>query len=1031
MATRVTSTRFVGRTGELAELRAALRDAAAGRPSLAFVAGESGVGKTRLVTELERLARAPHQDPVPAHDGSGDSPEPFARVVGGDCVQLGSGELPYAPLIAALRPLARRGDPVLDALAPAARAELGRFLPGLGPVLPDGSRPALDAPGGVAAPSASAAVEADGVAQGRLFEALLHLFDALARERPLLLTIEDLHWADRSTRAFLSFLSRSLCRERILVVATYRPDELHRRHPLRPLLAELERDARARRIELAPLSRDELGEQLSDILGAPPDDALVDRLYARSEGNPLFSEELLAAGLDGRGGLPPTLRDALMLRVEQLSDDAQEVLRTLALGQRLHHAILADAAGVDGRALREALREAVSSHILVADDEGRYAFRHALLREVVDDDLLPGERAELHLALAHALERRVDEVGDGVFLTSGIAHHYASAGDQPAALGAAIRAADAAERVHAYGEEAELLERALALWPNVPDAEQVAGRSHVRVLRRTAFAHQGVGEHGRSETLLVAALDQIDRAADPRLAASTLERLARVRWSQMRPIEALDTAQEGLDLLAGDTSVERARLLSWWAKARMLQGRYREAVGVAREAIALAQAVGDEVAESRARNALGVSLSGAGDPDGGGRELRRAIEVAKLGGPLGELTSAYTNLADAMHIAGRTREALTVAREGWEIAAPRSADRAWLEAAISEFSFSLGDWETAERTLPTEERVRRLSPNGVLNISMRRLDLALGRGDDAAAAALLPEIEALSASSSEPQFHGPVATARAVRELRRDNLDGAREAIDRGLDRIEFCAEDAARMAHLARVGVAVEAAAAQRARDLREDDGPALARAESMTERVRAAAEDAGPVERANLLEAEADLGRAHGQADPDAWRRVEAAWRELEHPYPVARALWRRAEAELSAGDRAAAAATAVEALAAARALGSDWLASEVEGLAARGRLALDPAAPADAAPIAAPEDQPEPEAVPVEDPFGLTPRERQVLELVAAGATNREVGQQLFMAEKTASVHVSRILAKLEVRSRTEAAAVAHRLGLVAAG
>ena len=198
------------------------------------MAGESGVGKTRLLAELERAARA---------DG--------VRVIGGDCVELGEGELPYAPIVGALRPLARAGDPAFAALSGAARA-----------------RARADPP----RPRARATARADdeATAQARLFDGLLELLELLAGEDGLLLTIEDLHWADRSTRAFLVYLACSLCRERVLVVTTYRPDELHRRHPLRPLLAELERDARARRVELRPLTRDELAEQLSDILGAAP-----------------------------------------------------------------------------------------------------------------------------------------------------------------------------------------------------------------------------------------------------------------------------------------------------------------------------------------------------------------------------------------------------------------------------------------------------------------------------------------------------------------------------------------------------------------------------------------------------------------------------------------------------------------------------------------------------------------------------------------------------------------------------------------
>ncbi|MEA2293288.1 MAG: hypothetical protein QOE86_927, partial [Solirubrobacteraceae bacterium] len=271
MATRVTSTRFVGRDAELAELRAALAEAETGQPSLAFVAGESGVGKTRLVTELQRAAR---------DDG--------VRILSGECVDLGEGELPFAPLVGALRPLARAADPVLESLPQAAREALRGMLPGLaGAALPH--EPADEA----------------ATARSRLFEAVLELLDRLGADGGLLLCIEDLHWADRATRAFVAYLATALCSERVLVVATYRPDELHRRHPLRPLLAELERDVRARRVELRPFTRDELAEQLCDILGSPPSEELLDRLWARSEGNALFAEELLAAGLDGRGGLPP------------------------------------------------------------------------------------------------------------------------------------------------------------------------------------------------------------------------------------------------------------------------------------------------------------------------------------------------------------------------------------------------------------------------------------------------------------------------------------------------------------------------------------------------------------------------------------------------------------------------------------------------------------------------------------------------------------------------------------------------------
>ena len=279
MATRMTSARFVGRSEQLAELRAALRDAAEGRPSLALVGGESGVGKSRLADELIRHAR-----------------EAGARVLTGDCVELGEDELPYAPLLTALRPLVRDGDPALDALAPSLRAALDAILPGLGEDRSTGE-----------------------ATQSRVFEALLTVLDGLAQDGPAVLVIEDLHWADSSTRSFIGFLARSVCDERLLVVGTYRSDELHRRHPLRPVLAELASDPYTRLIDLPRFSPDELAEQLEGIVGDRPAPELVQRVYSRSEGNALYAEEILAAGLDGRGSLPPTLRDALMLRVERMS----------------------------------------------------------------------------------------------------------------------------------------------------------------------------------------------------------------------------------------------------------------------------------------------------------------------------------------------------------------------------------------------------------------------------------------------------------------------------------------------------------------------------------------------------------------------------------------------------------------------------------------------------------------------------------------------------------------------------------------
>jgi DNA-binding CsgD family transcriptional regulator len=967
---------------ELAELEAAFADAAAGRASIAFVAGESGVGKTRLVDELAARAKA-----------SG------ARVLSGDCVELGEGELPYAPIVTVLRALARARDPILSELPAAVRVELATLLPELADTARIGS-------GGTA----------DAAAQSRLFEALLWLLTRIGEDAPLVLAVDDLHWADRATRSFFAFLGRSLCRERVLVVATYRSDELHRRHPLRPLLAELEREPRARRIDLPPLTRDELALQLRDILGELPDHDLVDRVYARSQGHPLFAEELLAAGLDGRGTMPPTLRDALMVRVERLSSAAQQVLRVIAVGQRLDDELLAAVAELDRRALNEALREGVANHIVAVTADGHYGFRHALLREVVHDDLLPGERSALDLALAAALEVRAERDGMGVYLAAGIAHHYTAAGDQPAGLRASVRAADMAERVRAYGQAAALLERAIELFDRVTDAEALAGADRVTLMQRAAVAHQLDGDSARQESVARAALALIDQRAEPRRAARLLELLADAEWHLGRGVQALDTTKHALSLLPeGEVSRERAVLLSGRAKRLMLRGLFTEAVALAHETLELTDALGDRSVRGRALNALGTSLVGLGQVDDGVAALREALALAQEEGGGWNLTSAYLNLADSLYVAGRLWEAQAVIQES-ERDLRAGVRHPWLAMMRAELATETGEWVEADEIL--DSLPRGMVGTSVLNRNLRRAELALGRGDHDSARASIDEVASIGLRVDEPQFTGVLGALRAELARREGDLDAARAAVQDALDRFETCTDDASRLARLSAVGATLEADAAQRARDLGERDAlhTALARTDIHVARAEAAADRMGAPEVAWLLMARAERTRAGGGPAPGAFAAAALAWDELGRPYPAAVLRLREAEAHVEAGDRDSAAVAAAAARETAERLGAGWLLAETDGLIARARLDLGL-------------DTPEPELgiVTDDDPFGLTPRERQVLELVAQGATNREIGASLFMAEKTASVHVSRILAKLAVRSRTEAAGVAHRMRL----
>jgi DNA-binding CsgD family transcriptional regulator/tetratricopeptide (TPR) repeat protein len=810
------------------------------------------------------------------------------------------------------------------------------------------------------------------------------------------------------------------------VVATYRADELHRRHPLRPLLAELERSPRARRIELERFDRAELADQLADILGEVPVAEIVERLYGRSDGNPLFTEELLAAGLDGRGSLPPNLREALLLRVERLSPLSQRSLRVLAVAGRADQGLLGEAGSAhDAAELSAAIREAVEAQIVVTLDSGRFGFRHALLREVLYDDLLPGERAELHLALARALEQMRSD-GDAAWLATGIAHHYYSAGDQPRALKTALGAADAVRSLHAYGEAAALLDRALELWPRVDDPGMVTGIDEAELLSRAGRLHYLAGEDAVGAALYERAIEAVGDDADPERLASLLRALATCQWFLGQADRSRETQRRGLELLADNAdSPARARLLAQQVRFLLLQGRFREVCEAAPEALEATERLGLDSELSGVLNRLGCALMSLGRESEGRERLEEAIVVAERTGFSDDLATVYLNYADSLHLAGYSAEARGVATKGVERVEGLTSFSAggstralrFIRLNLAEIHFDLGEWERVDEDL----RAVGDPGEGMLgaNTNLRRAQLALARGEAQGVAAALERAEDLLSGTLEPAHIALLAALQAELATREGDLERARAAAGRGVDRIQFCSEDGIRIALVAHAGLAVEAELAVRARDLgdAEDEHQALERARSLCEMVRAAAEEADgrPVEAALCAVADAELSRAEGDDDPALWSAAAAAWDKLERPYPAAIARWRQAQASLGRADREAAAAALAAAAEVAERIGAGWLAGEVEGLAARARLSIEPDAAA------------EPEAEPDETPFGLTPRELQVLSLVAAGATNREIGERLYMAEKTASVHVSRILTKLDVRGRTEAAAVAHRHGI----
>jgi DNA-binding CsgD family transcriptional regulator len=930
------------------------------RPS-SWWGGEAGVGKTRLTSEL--LARC-------AADGT--------RVLAGGCVPVGEGALPYAPIVEALRGLLSEvGVSTVRELIGPSWPELARLLPALGE--PDAGTP-------------------EQAAQARVFELLLGLLGRLAEEAPLVLVVEDLHWADRYTHDLLAFLVRNLRRERVLVMVTYRSDEPGQQR-LGPYLAELDRLGPVERLELPRLDQAETRPQLVGILGSAPAPELVEEVFARSEGNPFFTEELLQIVRAGSNHLPVTLRDLLRGRVQTLPGPARQLLAVVAVaGRQVSHRLLVTMAGEDG-----------------------YEVRHALLREVVEADLLPGERARLHALLAQALTQRPD-LADGppAVAAAELAAHWDAAGEPTRALPARVQAGLAADRARAFPEAQRHYERALELWDQVLQPESLAGTDRLELLTSAADAARFSGRVQRALVLLAEARDQLDPATDPVRVALLLMRLGHARWGTGDEPACLAALEEAVRILPAEPSVERARVLAaqaqWWLTA----DRYAEAERRATEALAVARTVGARAEEGHALDVLGTCTADIG-------RLEQALRIAEEVGNAEGTLLAYDHLGITLSFAGRSREAVAVIRQGLALARELGLGRAigsQLAADLAEELLELGDWEESDRVL-TEAMDRDTNQAGLLHGAKGRLEL--GRGGFRSARQHLElagrlgparwrQLGSRSGLVELAIWEGRYDDGRAIVDQTMSELErfDPAEGEQKPLDTAEICA-----------LGLRVEADCADLVRAARSAAAVQQAhrRAEPLLATLRAMT---GPA--ANPRDAwtpcftalgEAEWSRLQGRPDPKLWQRAAEQWERLELRYRAAFARFRQAEALLAAqAPRAQIQPVLQAAHLTAVALGAGPLRSEVELLAGRGRLRLDEPAAA----VTAPKAPPTPAAS-----LGLTRREAEVLALVAKGRTNRQIGQALFITPKTASVHVSRILAKLGVAGRGEAAAIAHRLGL----
>jgi DNA-binding CsgD family transcriptional regulator/tetratricopeptide (TPR) repeat protein len=1018
---------LVGRRAELAELTGALARAAAGHPCAVLLAGDAGVGKSRLLAELVE------------HAGGLGHP-----VLIGRCLDTAESALPYLPFTEIVGRLADTRPELVTR-----HAALRSLLPG---------RHARD----------EQAVEDRAFGQVRVFDAVLSVLDELATDTPSLVVLEDLHWADRSSRDLLAFLLSRLSGQRLVLVASYRTDDMHRRHPLRPVLAELVRLPAVQRMELAPLGPADtlaLVRRLAD--GKLPEPALH-RAARRSEGNAFFAEELVSGGAYG---MPHELAELLVARIDGLPPTAQRVLRVAAVaGRRVRHEPRAAVSGVDTDELEQALRDAAADRVLVAtgssaDGGDGYAFRHALLREAVYHELLPGERSRIHAAYAAAL---VGPSGPGGLVEPGraaeLAHHALAGHDLPLALAASVRAAGEADERDAPAELSVHAERALELWQAVPDAEAVAGVDEVTVTRWAAWGASATGDPDRAIALGRRALELAEQRSDPRLSA-LLGRLYALRLLDLggREPEALAAARRALSLIAtGPPSADLAWAHAVLARVLGRLDQLDEAAGEAQAARAIAARLPDDDRDALGASAyalvtLAICDEYGGRPERSRRQLDEATALARRAGNLSVELRAYLaiglSLLDAGRLPAAADQLAAGARRAEATATTWSGYGLDLRVALVVARFLQGDWDSAAAA--AELAGESVSARVAARLAAVGLLVTAGRGRFDAVDRRLAELHAPDSSDDQViMFAGQAGAESALWQGRPGvALDRVREAID-GLTALPAQAA----VPHLGSIMLAALGVAAQADLVAAGELQPAVGLAEGrlLVEVAERAATHGlprggtlGPEGRAWLRQARAELTRFE-QPDPEAWTAVFDAFgyeaaeaspprgdppsgngraRAGPEPGPVgyrqACALLRRAQARLlGGGSRQPVEEDLRVALRVAEGLAAAPLAGAVRALAGQAGIALPDSSAARTGTGPATGRR----AGAADGGGPLTPRELSVLTLVAGGRTNRQVGGELFISEKTVSVHLSRVMAKLGATSRTEAVSLAYSRGLL---
>jgi DNA-binding CsgD family transcriptional regulator len=935
--------RLIGRDAQSAQLLDAMTLASQGHPQLALVLGDAGIGKTAVVSDL--VSRA--------------SELGFATAVG-HCLDI-EAAMSFAPAIEAVRTLVA-GDVPVDGRPHARRMRM----------LLDPSAP-----------------EPDRV---RMLDDLRLTILEAAADGPVLLVVEDVHWADRSTQDLVSAVART-ARGHLLLVVTVRNDELHRRHPFRRTLAELSRLESARRVDLGPLDRDQVAELVQARSGAVASADTVTAIHERSEGNPLYAEELIDA--DPRA-VPEHLSDLLLARVARLATETRNLVRTASVdGSLLDTDLLAAVSGHDADTVEQLLRPALDDHVLRRPGDV-LEFRHGLVREAVYDDLLPGERTRIHTAFAEALQARVDADPEASLSElSRLAFHWSEAHDAPRTLAASVRAG---ERALHFGtaEAVTHLERAMSLLDRVPDAEAITGQAKPDMLLLLARAYADNEQRELFERLTREAVTEL-RPETHRLVASRVYATLTICEPAEGDLDDAEALRLALEYAGTTPSPELAQALCSQSSYQHRHGHGTPALKAARQAARVARQVGAHEHEVQALHFCAIELDLLGEVGEAIAAETEAVRVARGAGRLGHALFAESNLAWFELVGGAGDRAYDRGIAGLEESLTNGLPVLAVFCGPQAFASLVwhGRFDDAERLLE-----RLLTFDVDTHWSWReelRQELAVARGEVRAVEDRLGRPPRFVESGAH---HGGDETDVDQRVSLLLNLGrdaAARDLADAYLTFVEVADSP---IRHACAAYTAYRAAAAQRDEDLRAHADRALDWA-----RPYVTEEWATTLHGLRFGMADAFSSRFRGESATASLRRAVGIGGRLGAFVALEPRLM-LAEDLLAHGDRDEGRELLAALWSDARDMGAGDHERRAFRLATRTRVPL-PRDPRDAGPLSR-----------------LTPREREVLDLLADGATNRAIADTLFITEKTASVHVSNLLAKLGVPNRGAAAALARR-------